>query len=517
MSATIDRKRRGSSGDPVGRAPGRRDNPRTCVLWIALFVCVLVLVLTAMASAQTGYDDVGIERGTQNGPIEQARAMWQEWRNVVIWIAAVLLLIVALWIINPFRMYDSINERLLRRSLLSVDDLLKRIQAEAETTSEDAQNSQKEDTVVEEGLLGALTEVSDFTNAEQVPAYVLTVNDLMLDNIRLTLKRLRRFTDGSAERYRDYMYSVLKGIKTQTQQSAEAGVSDGLAVDIRDYFADDKRYQAWRKLLTPAAKRGKHQEIAEGFLLFMRAVKDGRPLAVAQPAEAALPEAGVAAAPAQPAIPKAVNEETLPTLQQAAAREARDFCFLIQNGRPRDDTHAWQFELVRRQQQFHLRDEAQRMLAVFLSHERKALREVTKIRMLPCRTWGHLLHLLGIEKGEQLDKRIRDRLLTTQEILILEKAFLQTFAKRESLAHVYGQGKQADMMLDLHVPQIRRETLAALRQLRQVAPEPLADATQALNEEETPQNGQVKRLIEHYVHQQHNPPATERKRPGTGT
>ena len=73
------------------------------------------------------------------------------------------------------------------------------------------------------------------------------------------------------------MFSVLKGIKTLTEHSAEGGVSSGLAVDVREYFADDKRYQAWTKVLGHAARRGRHQEIAQGFLLFMRDIKQGRP------------------------------------------------------------------------------------------------------------------------------------------------------------------------------------------------------------------------------------------------
>ena len=163
-----------------------------------------------------------------------------------------------------------------------------------------------------------------------------------------------------------------------------------------------------------------------------------------------------------PEIPKVVNEETLPALQKAAANEARDFCSLIQAGGSPDGTHAWQFEFVRRQRQIPLKNEAQRMFAVFLSHERKTLREITKIRMLPCRTWEHLLRLLGVESGDQLQKRVADRLLTTQEILVLEKAFLQTFAKKEALGHVYGRDKDAGLMMDLHVPQIRRQTLTLL-------------------------------------------------------
>ncbi len=205
-------------------------------------------------------------------------------------------------------------------------------------------------------------------------------------------------------------------------------------------------------------------------------------------------------------VPKVVDEETLPAIQEAAAHEAQCFCSFVQRGTAPDGAHAWQFELVRRQRQVHLRPEAQRMLAVFLSHERKTLQEITKIRMLPCRTWDHVLRLLGVEDEGQLQKRVEDRLLAIQEILILEKAFLQTFAKRESLARVYGQSKDAGMMMDLHVPQIRRETLALLRRLHESEPEPLDDATQTLNDEETPQNSQVKRLIEHYVHQRHDPP-----------
>jgi hypothetical protein len=480
-------------------------------------VCLAVLVLAAVAWGQAGYEVEGLEQVNRGpDPIEQIRQAWQQWSKVLIWGGACLLLIAAVWMLKPFRFFDAASDRLLKRSLRGVEDLLKRIQEEAEATSEDSKK--EESTVVEEGLLGGLAEVAEFTNAEQVPPYVLTVNDLMLDNIRLTLKRLRRFTESNAERYREYMFSVLKGIKTLTEQSAEAGVSSGLAVEVRDYFADDRRYHAWRKLLGRAARRGRHQEVAHGFLLFMRDIREGRPSgarvsagsvmsvgAAPRQAAASVPEVA-AAAEEMSAIPKVVNEETLPAIQQAAAQEARGFHSFVQAGKSPEDASAWQFELVRRQQQVHLRDEARRMLAVFLSHERKSLCEIAKVRMLPCRTWEHILRMLGVESGAQLEKRVQDRLLTTQEILILEKAFLQTFAKRESLGRIYGRDKDAGLMMDLHVPQIRREALALLRKLRQTEPEPLDDATQALNDEETPQNSQVKRLIEHYVHHQHDPP-----------
>lgn len=483
----------------------RVGSPGTTSVRTWVLVCLVVLALAAVTWGRAISDEEGLERLTQPGqdPIERIRATWEQWGRVCIWTAAGLLLIAGIWIIKPFRIFDAASERMLKRSLRGVDDLLKRIQEEAETKTEDAK---KDEAAPEEGLLGGLAEVAEFANAEQVPSYVLTVNDLMLDNIRVTLKRLRRFTEGNAERYRDYMFSVLQGIKTLTEQSAEAGVSAGLAVDIREYFAEDRRYQAWRKLLGRAAKRGRHQEIAHGFLLFMRAVREGRPLAAPKPMAVSSPEVAVAAAGQTPEIPKVVNEETLPAIQQAAAQEAKEFCSLVQTGGSGESTHAWQFELVRRQQQIHLKNEAQRMFAVFLSHERKTLREITKIRMLPCRTWEHVLHLLGVRSGDQLQRRVEDGFLSTQEIVILEKAFLQTFAKRESLGHIYGRGKDAGLLMDLHVPQIRRETLATLRKLRQTEPEPLDDATQALNDEETPQNSQVKRLIEHYVHHRHDPP-----------
>jgi hypothetical protein len=475
---------------------------------ILIPVCLIVLVLATLAWGQAGYEVEGVDQLNRGGPdpIEQIEQFWQQNGKFFIWGGAGLLLVAALWILKPFRFFDAASDWLLRRSLRGVEDLLKRIQEEAETTTEDAKENNEEATVVEEGLLAGLAEVAEFSSAEQVPSYVLTVNDLMLDNIRATLKRLRRFTEGNAQRYRDYMFSVLKGIKTLTEQSAEGGVSSGLAVDVREYFVDEKRYQAWRKLLGRAARRGRHQEIAEGFLQFMRDVREGRPVRTAKPAAVSV-EAVAAAAPDEtPEIPAVLNEETLPALQRAAAQEAGNFCSLVRAGRASDDGRPWQFEFVRRQQRVHLRAEAQRMLAVFLSSERKALHQLTKIRMLPCRTWEHVLHLLGVEDTGQLHQRVEAGLLTTQEILVLAKVFLQTFAKREALGHIYGRDKDAGLMMDLHVPQMRREALKVLRQLHQAQPESLDDATGTLNEEETPQNNQVRRLIEHYVHHRHDPP-----------
>jgi hypothetical protein len=126
--------------------------------------------------------------------------------------------------------------------------------------------------------------------------------------------------------------------------------------------------------------------------------------------------------------------------------------------------------------------------------------------MLPCRAWGHVLHVLGVKSLSELQGRAEERLLTTQETLILEKAFLQTFARRESLKRVYGHDEDAELMIDMHIPEIRRTTLMLLRRLHETELKHLDGATEALNDEETPQNNGVRKLIEHYVHHGHNPP-----------
>jgi hypothetical protein len=486
---------------PMLHAGGRR----TVLPWI--MIC-LVLVLTAAALGQSGDGEEGMQitrRGSD--PIHQIADAWQRWKDVVLWACTGLLLVVALRILRPFRLYDVAGERLLKRAVGNVEELLKRIQQEAETAREDSDD----ETAAEGGLLGGLAEVAEFTQAEHVPAYVLTVNDVMLDNIRITLRRLRRFTEGNAPRYRDYLFSVLKGIKTLTEQSAEAGIPSGLAVDIREYFADERRCRAWRKALGRAARRGAHQETAEAFLVFMKDLKAGRPLAPAKPMANPTPPVVDSSAPPAGDIPEVLNEQTLPAVQQAAAREARALCAWARTGKPPDDLYAWQFEFVRRQESIHRREDARHLLTVFLNGERKSLYAITKVRMLPCRTWGHVLRLLGVESAGRLHQRIENRFLVLQEIVILEKAFLQTFAKGESLLRIYGQGEAGRLMMELHVPQIRRETLVVLRALHAADAERLNDATQALDEEETPQNHQVRRLIEHYIHHRHDPPDAEKK------
>ncbi len=480
------------------RVPSRPVGVRALVL-----ACLLVLVLATGVGGQIGSDD-GTEtqidrRGFEQ--IDRIQEALQRWGKVFVWVAAGLLVIVAIKIIDPLRFYYGSQDRLLKRAVRGVDELLKRIQQETESAEPEPQEE-----ATEGGLLAGMTEVAQFSHAEQVPSYVLTVNDLMLDNVRVALSRLRGFQEGHAQRYKDYMYTVLKGIKTMTEDSIAGGVPSSLAVDAQEYFQDERRYKAWRKLLGRLHERGENQETIDGFLLFIRRIKEGRPLA--EPAVPASTEdrSTVAEDPSQPAVPDVLNEETLRAIQEAATREAVNLVAKVQSASLPNRDCAWQFELVRRQEQLHLRDEAQRMLVVFLNAERTALPQITRTRMLPCRTLEHLWYMLGVAHRAELDRRIEARLLNVQEIVLLEKAFLQTFAKRGSLERVYGRGADAGLMMDLHVPQLRRETLALLRRLHETEPDRLARATQALNDEETPQHNEVRRLIGQYVDHRREPP-----------
>lgn len=474
---------------------------------LAIWVCLVVLAAAGAASAQRPVDDEAYDVLDRRGPdpINEIRDALRRWSRVILVIGAALLALVALKIIRPLERYRGAHERLLRRAVRDVDDLLKRIQQEAEETTSDPKTAPTTDG----GILAGMAELAELEQTEQVPAYVLTVNDLMLDKVRTTLHRLRRFREPNAQRYRAYMVSVLDGIKTLTEQSAQNHVPSSLAVDVRDYFRDEQRYRAWSRLLAHLARQGEHADLAQSFAVFMRNVREGEPLTPAEESVVTQKTAIITGPPA-PKVPDALDEQTLPILQKAAAREAANLVSLVLTGQPSDRRHAWQFELVARQAQLRNRDEAQKMLGVFLSTERRALPQITRTRMLPCRTWPHVLYLLGVKSGATLAARIEGCLLTIQEIVILQKMFLQTFAKKASLAHVYGAGDEADLMLNLHVPQVRRETLTVLRRCHETEPTLFARATQELDEEETRQHHEVGRLIRHYIEDRHNPPAPHR-------
>lgn len=457
----------------------------------------LLPIASAWGQSTAGDDGFGpISDEKRTNPIDQINEALKRYGRYFLWVGIGLSAAVAVKIVGPVQIYYGLQDRRLKRAVRAVDELLTRIQKEAEAVNGDAP---KEETAAEAGVLAGMMEVAEFEQAEQAPSYVLTVNDMMLDNIAVTLKRLRRFSDGSAEKYQKYMFTVIQGIRTIAEQSAETHAASGLAVDVNEYFRDDVRYKTWRRVLNHWARKGKHQDAAAGFLSFIRKVREGRPLAAPKSNGLSMGDTAVTAAVAnEPTVPEALTEETLPAIQAAAAEEARNFRALVETGVPMHETEGWQFEFVRRQSQIRMREEAQRMFSVFLNSQRKTLQEIMNIRMLPCRTWEHVLYLLGVENTNQLRTRAEARLLTTQEILIVEKAFLQTFAKRESLVRVYGQGPQAALMADEHVPEIRREALALIQRLHRTEPERLATATETLNEEETPRNGLVKKLIEQY-------------------
>jgi hypothetical protein len=481
-----------------GCAPSRRSGVRPVVL-----IALLVLVFATGVGGQISLDDGGEAQIDRRGfdQIDRIQEALHRWGKIFVWVAAGLLVIVAIKIVDPLRFYYGSQDRLLKRAVRGVDELLKRIQEETAVAEPEPQEE-----ALEGGLLAGMAEVAQFSHAEQVPAYVLTVNALMLDNVRVALSRLRGFQEGHAQRYKDYMYTVLKGIKTMTEDSVSAGVPSSLAVDAREYFQDEKRYKAWKKLLGGLHERGENQETIDSFLLFMRDLKEGRPLAAPAPTSSVQEDSTVAEDGPKPEVPEVLNEETLPAVQTAAAKEAVNLGAMAQGARLPNQGCSWQFELVRRQQQLPSREEAQRMLVVFLSAERRALPQITGTRMLPCRTLEHLWHMLGVTDLAELNRRVQTRLVNIQEAIVIAKAFLQTFAKRPSLERVYGRGAEAALMMDLHIPPLRREPLALLRRLHETEPDRLARATQARNEEETPQHNEVLRLIEQYVHRRRQPP-----------
>ncbi len=483
----------------------RRSNPT--VARVLILAGLVGLAFSAVTLAQEVPDDEDRYDFDRRGldQLDRINEALHRYGKIFLKVGAVLVAIVILKIFSPFRIYYNASDRLLRRAMRGVDELVKRIEKEAQETT----GAEPPEEPADGGVLAGMTEMAEFEQTEKVPSYVTTVNDRMLDNIRMTLKRLRRFKEGHAERYRNYLFSVLKGIKTITEECASAGVPSSLAVDVEEYFRDERRYKVWTKLLSHMRVGGENQEVADTFLLFVRNVKEGRALVQSAAAGDTLADTAVALSPQAPAIPGRLNEETLPVIQQAAVEEAKNLIMFVQTGKASDEASRWQFEFVRRQRQLHQRDEVQRMLVVFLSCERKAWSKIAKSRMLPCRTWPHVLYLLGVESTGDLLQRVESRLLSIQEIIILEKAFLQTFAKRRSLERVYGNGEDADLMIDMHVPQIRRESLALLRRSHETEPNRFDSATQALNEAETAQHDEVRKLIEHYVNRRQSPPGAK--------
>jgi hypothetical protein len=466
---------------------------------LALAFLLALTIPAGVAWGQAGFEEDGYDRIEREGleHIDRLNEALERWGRLFLKIGIALGVLVVIKMIGPIQLYHTLKDRQLRRQVRGVEDLFKRIESEAATISADSEEAEPETT--DSGALAGMAEVADYEQTEHVPAYVLTVNDLTLDSMRTALRKLRRSKAGDADRYRAYMFSVLNGLKIATEQSAESGVGSGLAVDVREYFADEKRHRLWQRVLRRFARHGEHREVADTFLLFMKTLREGKRPAKTSSGPDAADDTAVFSVEEVSGIPDVLTEKTLPLIQQAAIAEARNLCALVETGRPIDETCAWQFEFVRRQDRGRGREEAQRMLGVFLSCQREALQDIAKIKMLPVRTWEHVLYMLGVEDAAELEGRVGNRLLTIQEIIILEKAFLQTFAKRSVLERVYGHGDDAGLLIDMHVPQIRRESLAVLRQSRRTESKRLDRATEELNEEETPTHNEVRRLMEHHL------------------
>jgi hypothetical protein len=512
LGAVSARESRGCAGEFDESFDAKRWLPRLCTnegrSWATLGLACLALAIatSGVLCGQSEFEPDGYEQVERKGleHIDELNAALERWGRLFLKIGLVLGVLLAIKIIGPVQIYHSLRDRQLRRQVRGVEDLLKRIETEAAAVSADSEETEPEQ--AEAGALAGMTEVADFEQDEHVPAYVLTVNDLTLDDIRTALKKVRRSHAGDADRYRSYMFSVLRGLKVAAEQSADTGVGSGLATNLCEYFREERRYRLWQRLLRRYARRGEHREVADSFALFVKDLASGTraPKAVATPDPA--DDTAVFSADAVDGVPKRLDEQTLPLIQEAAAAEARNLCRLIEAGQPTHELCAWQFEFVRRQGQMHGRDEAQRMLGVFLNCERKALESVTKMKLLPCRTWDQILYMLGVENGVELRRRVDERLLTIQEIIILEKAFLQTFAKRPVLERVYGRGEDAALLIDVHIPQIRQESLAALRRSYKTESKRVDLATEELNEEETPAHDEVRRLVAHHVvHGDHRP------------
>lgn len=468
---------------------------------------LIILILGGAAWSQNaqqvdGYDRLNPEGLKQIDRISEA--LHQAGRISMI-VGLALLAIVVLKKMAPTRVLDNIREKRLMDAIEDIDGLLEHIRVYAETTNDES-NGQSAD----EGILAGMVEVNGLAQGEDVPSYVLTVNDIMLDRIMRTLTRLRRMRLPKAARYRNYMFTVLNGIKMITEQCETTGAASSLAVNSRAYFSNDRRYHLWRTLLGAYAKRGDYREDAKLFLIFMKDLRGGNPLTVTPSSPEHTETVAETLVERTPEIPEILLEETLPDIQRAAVEEAQHLVDQIRSyttARP----NAWQFELVRRQEQLHLRDEAIKILRIFLRHELEALQRIDKHRMLPCKTWDQILYMLGVESTEQLHTRVEKQLLTGHEIIILEKAFLQTFAKREALEQLYGHDAKAGVLIDLHVPEIQKETLSVLRQTHQTEAQDLDQATEFLDENETPQRHEVARLIKHFVHHSHLPHNLESK------
>ena len=132
-------KRSGARGQtPAPTGPKRRSRVSGAALGALLLVCLVTLAWTATGLAQEALDDEGYDldrRGLDQ--LDRINEALHRGGRIFLRVGAVLLGLVILKIISPFRIYHSTNERLLRRAVRGVGELLKRIEDEAMAASPD--------------------------------------------------------------------------------------------------------------------------------------------------------------------------------------------------------------------------------------------------------------------------------------------------------------------------------------------------------------------------------------------
>ena len=181
--------------------------------------CLIALILTVSGiGAQSPYGDGEediLKRPNQSNPIDQMIAFFNRYSKPALYVGLGAIGILILRWLNPLNIVDSINERSLKKAIRGIDPLLKHIAEYAE--AENADNEDNEETeFLDGGILAGMTEIADLIDSEDVPPYVLTVNNLMLDNIQVALKHLKHFKSYSADKPINAMFIVLDGIKTIT-------------------------------------------------------------------------------------------------------------------------------------------------------------------------------------------------------------------------------------------------------------------------------------------------------------
>lgn len=185
------------SGGPLHRGP--------CAVLGPLIVLSL-LTFGGDLLGQSGYEADDVPQVQRRGldQMDHFTESLRRARKICIRVGIVLLLLAVLKVLNPLQLYYGAQDRSLQNAVRDVEDLLKRIREDAEAADDDVTEEEPD-----AGILAGMPEIAALTESERVPAYVLTVNDRVLDNVGQTLKRLRRFRDGGAERYKGYMFSVV--------------------------------------------------------------------------------------------------------------------------------------------------------------------------------------------------------------------------------------------------------------------------------------------------------------------